>query len=410
VETSGDESGLQALLKAGNTRALDAVESREGLVRLSRETGGVAIINQKELDTNIQTMLDDQKGYYLIGYQPNEETFDAKTARFNRLLVKVKRPGLNVRYRSGFFGISDESAVRPKNQTAQQRLVNAMTSPFGANGINLRLNAMFDSAPKGGSFIHSLLHVQAKDLKFTDEPDGSKKAVFTVFAYTFNDNGEPIDTINKIYTLRIKPEFYQQLLEKGFVYNINLPVKKPGVYQLRVAIRDEQEEKIGAANQLIEVPDLKKNRLALSGILLQSITQEQFKNLSSGQASPSPIDQNKPEEIDPQTDTALRHFKRGMVLQYNYAVYNAKLDKSKRPQLEAQARLFRDGKVVFEGKFAPLNVAAQLDFEKIPINGALSLSPNMTPGDYVLQVIVRDALAKEKYRIATHWIDFEVVK
>jgi hypothetical protein len=34
----------------------------------------------------------------------------------------------------------------------------------------------------------------------------------------------------------------------------------------------------------------------------------------------------------------------------------------------------------------------------------------MSPGDYILQVIVTDPLAKEKYRTATQWIDFEIVK
>jgi hypothetical protein len=34
----------------------------------------------------------------------------------------------------------------------------------------------------------------------------------------------------------------------------------------------------------------------------------------------------------------------------------------------------------------------------------------MPPGDYVLQVIVKDLLAKEKQQIAAQWIDFEVVK
>ena len=34
----------------------------------------------------------------------------------------------------------------------------------------------------------------------------------------------------------------------------------------------------------------------------------------------------------------------------------------------------------------------------------------MTPGEYVLQIIVTDALAKEKHRTATQWMDFEIVK
>jgi len=32
------------------------------------------------------------------------------------------------------------------------------------------------------------------------------------------------------------------------------------------------------------------------------------------------------------------------------------------------------------------------------------------PGDYVLQVIVKDMLADEKHRTVTQWMDFEIVK
>jgi len=34
----------------------------------------------------------------------------------------------------------------------------------------------------------------------------------------------------------------------------------------------------------------------------------------------------------------------------------------------------------------------------------------MEPGGYQLQVVATDPLAKEKHRVATQWIDFEIVK
>jgi len=39
-----------------------------------------------------------------------------------------------------------------------------------------------------------------------------------------------------------------------------------------------------------------------------------------------------------------------------------------------------------------------------------ALGTALTPGEYVLQVVVTDSLAKGKYRTATQWIDFEMVK
>ncbi|MEK6286421.1 MAG: hypothetical protein AABO57_11820 [Acidobacteriota bacterium] len=38
------------------------------------------------------------------------------------------------------------------------------------------------------------------------------------------------------------------------------------------------------------------------------------------------------------------------------------------------------------------------------------LGDDLAPGDYILQIIVTDKRAKEKYRWATQWMDFEIVK
>ena len=97
-----------------------------------------------------------------------------------------------------------------------------------------------------------------------------------------------------------------------------------------------------------------------------------------------------------------------MVLQYGFVVYNAKA--SPAPQLTTQLRLFRDGQLVFTGKVNPLDVTGQTDLKRITGGAGLQLGAEMSPGEYVLQVIVTDALAKEKQRTATQWMDFEIVK
>jgi hypothetical protein len=42
--------------------------------------------------------------------------------------------------------------------------------------------------------------------------------------------------------------------------------------------------------------------------------------------------------------------------------------------------------------------------------GVIQLGTNMTPGEYVLQVVVTDALADQKHRAVTRWMDFEIVE
>lgn len=376
-------------------------DTQSGLIYLAKETGGLAIYNNNDLSGGIEKMLDDQS-YYLIGYQPDAETFDPAKRRYNKLIVKVKRDGARVRYRSGFFGIGDDKITKPTNLTATQQIINALTSPFAVNDISLRLNTLFGN-DKQSSFVRSLLHVNAKDLKFTDEADGSKKAVFDVLAVSFGESGTVVDQIAKTYTLRVKDEGYRKIMTDGFVYHFTFPVKKPGAFQYRVAIRDSETQKVGSANQFIEVPNLKKNRLTVSGIVLENLTAEQWKKAAANQPPGDPKD-----VTDPMTDTSLRRFKRGTVLRYGFEVYNAKLDASQKPQLTTQLRIFRDGKSLLDGKSVPLELPGQTDFQRLKSVGALSLGGEMPPGEYILQIVVTDSLAKQKRQIATQFVQFEI--
>jgi hypothetical protein len=127
---------------------------------------------------------------------------------------------------------------------------------------------------------------------------------------------------------------------------------------------------------------------------------------------------DKPEGIKPappngeniiSSGPAVRQFRQGDQVIFAYSVYNAQQDPSTHvPQLTAQTRIFRDGKAVFSGNPTPVNVIPQADLKRVPSIGRMQLGTEFSPGQYVLQVIVSDQLAKEKQQIASQWIDFEI--
>ncbi|MBD0369645.1 MAG: VWA domain-containing protein [Pyrinomonadaceae bacterium] len=405
-------------------------ETQTGLIYLAQQTGGFNIRNSNDLNAGIRRVIEDQRGYYLIGYRPDESTFDPKTGqrRFHKINVRVKRPGLQVRSRAGFYGITDERAV-PERRTREQQLNAALISPFNSNAIDIRLTSLFGNHPRAGSYMRSLLYIDASDLSFTEEADGWHKTVIDVVALTFGDNGQVIDQVNRTQTVRVRGNTFQNVMKNGLVYVLNVPVKKAGAYQLRVAVRDAATEQVGSASQFVEVPDLSKNRLTLSGIVVNGYEPKTAQaGAPSSQTGTQPSQATTPsngaarsvasgaegaqEELDPQAGAAVRHFRHGMVMNYGYMIYNAQADKAtRRPQLETQIRIFREGQLVFTGKVQPLDINGQSDLARLAAGGALRLGSDMPPGEYVLQVIVRDLLTKDaKRRTATQWIDFEIVK
>ncbi|HKS28917.1 MAG TPA: VWA domain-containing protein [Pyrinomonadaceae bacterium] len=416
VNASDDTSGMAPgqAAQAARLRSYDFYASRGGLAALSSETGGFAIELQNDLSRGIRQVLDDQKGYYLIGYRPDETTFDQTKGgrKFHNISIRVKRPGLSVRSRAGFYGV-ENTRVAARPATRAEQLLGAITSPFSTGGVHLRLTTLFGNDPQAGSYMRSLLHITARDITFVEEADGWHKAVFDVLAVTFGDNGQVVDYVDRVQTVRVRGETYKRALENGFVFIINVPIKKPGAYQLRTGLRDIASERVGSASQFIEVPDLKKNRLALSGLVLNGYdpSSKEAGNASAAQAAAQTADGNgEITEMNPQAGPAVRRFRRGMILQYGYVIYNAQTDKAARPQLQTQMRLFREGKEVFSGKMQPFDASGQQDLKRLAAAGALQLSTDMEPGEYVLQIIVIDPFGKAKHQVATQWIDFEITK
>ncbi|MEP7076097.1 MAG: VWA domain-containing protein [Acidobacteriota bacterium] len=389
-----------ALEQKMSERRDELFETQSGLTYLSAQTGGFAVLNNNDIAAGVRRVLNDQS-YYLIAYEPDSDTFDPTKRRFNKLEIKVNRKDVHVRYRSGFFNTPDSvAAAVPKVQTPIEQLRTALTSPFGVSGLSLRLNALFGNSEKDGSFVRSLIHVPASELKFIDQPDGTKKAVFDVLAASFGDNGQVIDQIGKSYTLAAPPDVYKNLMEKGFVYHFAFPVKKPGAYQYRIAIRDEQSGAVGSASQFIEVPNLKKGQLTLSSIVLDSLTQDEWKKASS--ASNDPLPSNA------LNNTALRQIKAGSVLRCGYEIYNARAAGSGKADLTAKLRIIRDGKIILDGEPHPVDM--QIDLEHIAGAGAINLGPQMAAGDYILQIIVTDNSAPARKQTASQFVQFEVIQ
>lgn len=199
----------------------------------------------------------------------------------------------------------------------------------------------------------------------------------------------------------------KRTLETGIFYRVNLPIKKPGAYQLRTAVRDHTSKKLGSANQFIEVPDLKQGKLALSGLIVRAA--DSSPEQPTGHAPDNR--EGRVGESDPQAGPAVRRFKPGAVLDYAYVIFGAKPDKATgRPQLLTRLRLYRDGKLVYDGEPRPFDPQSQTNVKQLIAGGSLRLASDLTPGEYALQVIAVDKLAKEKDRLATGWIDFEIVR
>lgn len=396
--------GPRQLARVPMERSRQMFDSQDGMVMLAHDTGGLFMQNTNDIDGALRQVVEDGDGYYLIGYHPAAATFDEKTGRpkFHNLQVRVKRPGLQVRSRKGFFGTSDR-AIAPVAHTRQAEIAHALFSPFSTGDLHLKLTTIYTQTPAKGAVINALLHFDPRELKFTDEPDDWHKAVIDTVAITFGAEGQQVDATDRTWTMRMKGKTYQNALAKGIVYSLHVPVKKPGPYQMRVVLRDATTEEVGSATQFIDVPDVSKGRLTLSGLVLAADSTPRTPKAADGLAH----QEGQVEEDDPNGTPAVRIFKSGAAISYGYQILNARVDSEHKPELEVQTRIFRDGQVVYTGKPVDMQTDPKADPKRLLGGGRMQLG-RISPGEYVLQVVVTDKLAKEKYRVAAQSQDFEI--
>ncbi len=407
-------------------------ESQDGLSYLARETGGFAILNNNDLNLGVRKVLKDNESYYLLGFDPDDASFDRK---YHNIRLRVTRAGLTARSRKGFFGIPD-TAPRPVAKTRDEQILNALYSPFGARDFTLRMTSVFfnvDSPPVTATsaatakpdanakpkkdkenkmpegtltFVRSMLHLEADKFTVTSSPEGKREMKLELVAFAFNEQGAITDQVGRSFEMSYTEEEYQRILRDGLVYTSNIALKQPGAYQFRIVARDPATGKLGSAGQFIQIPDLKKKRLAMSGIVLAG-TPKGANDVAVAPATEA-AEIKREERRQRELAMTLRRVPRNAVLDYAFHVYNAALDATtKQPQLTSFTELYRDGKRIHQGQERPVALGDNATQQRVACFGQMGFD-NMAAGEYALRVVVKDHAANRKYAQVEQWIDFTV--
>ena len=137
VNGTYDAEALVRTTAANRNRSL--LDSQESMQFIADQTGGLGDHEHERPEPGISHVLDDQAGYYLLGYTAPK---DAPRSGWdqNRVKVRVKRPGLHVRARQGFFGPSDPNEPKgfgfdPLTAAALSPFSSRPASPCGSTSI-----------------------------------------------------------------------------------------------------------------------------------------------------------------------------------------------------------------------------------------------------------------------------------
>jgi len=383
-----EQSGMlaQQIAQMLLQRRLDEQDLREPLGLLANETGGSFFSNNNDINSGLANLLDRNSAYYLLGFQPEPAKWDGK---LHKIKVTVRnRPDLSVVARKSYLARSDA----PKPASADPKVeeaIEAIESPLVRRDIDLRLTALFIDNPQREPIVNMLLHIDASKLHFI-ESEGSFHSSLEQIGFVLDANGRTVDKFSNTLELNLQPKTYQAALKQGFVATRAMNVR-PGIYQIRLFVREVGFGLVGTANDFIEIPNLKSEKLSASSLFLTGETVQKGKATESAGATPSQ-----------------RRFTRNGEFSYSLVVYNAKTDeKAKQAQLEMRTRILSGSKVVFSGQSRPVTAGEGSTPPFKTVTGGVIKPLALQPGEYTLEVVVWDRLRK-KDSIIRRETDFTV--
>jgi VWFA-related protein len=121
------------------TDAKYLTSTMDTLRTLAENTDGRAIVNRNDITAGMRQITRDSSAYYLIGYNSAQAPTDGK---FHEIKVRVKRPGVQVRARRGYWALNREEVARatapPKPavpKPVEVAIANAVVRPSRASVV-----------------------------------------------------------------------------------------------------------------------------------------------------------------------------------------------------------------------------------------------------------------------------------
>jgi len=378
VESAFDVTGRLDRATHGELTA-----TQDGMHALARDTGGRPIFNTNALGVGLSRALQETSIYYLLAWRPNRESQEGK---FRRLEVKlVDKPQLTVRVRRGFYDTDpvpvEGKAKNPKIEvkTPEVQLRETLGTTYPDRGIPIALNLNYVHTPDKRMMLSASLKIAAESLSFSPE-DGKQKAAVQILGMFFNDKGQSGARFTERLTMTALSESSLKGPDAsiGYLYPVFL---QPGLYQVRVAARDEKSGRTGSAHDWIEIPDLSGGKLTLSSVII-------------GRHATTANDSGNAEATSEMVNLSIDgQYQRNSVLRFVFFVYNAaRAPANANPDVAAQVQILRDNQPVITTALKKIPTDG-VDLDRLPYAADLSLV-DLPAGQYVLQVTAVDRVSK----------------
>jgi hypothetical protein len=232
---------------------------------LSESTGGRLIANSNDVRTGLDHALADMAGYYEVTYDPQLTAFDGS---FRRVSVKVKRPGVSVQSREGYFALPPgEGSV---DFPWELPLLKALKSFPPPRDFETRASA-YHFGPERGDVRHTLVaEIPLAGLSFEGR-GGTRKAHFSVLAVVRDAQGAVREHFSQDSPVEVPEKNLEALRAANAVFSRSFTVP-PGRYSVELVVLDQGAKRASVRKSVLVVAPPRPG-LALSSLAVVKRTE-----------------------------------------------------------------------------------------------------------------------------------------
>jgi hypothetical protein len=238
IEQSKDSGGPYNFGGAAEVRMSDAQASQETMREMARETGGIAYVNQNEIQIGVANALADSSSSYTIGYYPDDKKWDGK---YRTIKIKVNRDGTEARYRRGYFAI-DPAAV--KERKVDQEVAEAL----GDRAPDTQVTFSAQVKPPNNGKINVTFLVDPTTISVEDASGGGKKVNVVFYATLFAPDGKMLANLSQKVDQAFDAATYEKIQKQGILLQMDLDAKPGDSNEVRLVVRDNRTGFMGTLN------------------------------------------------------------------------------------------------------------------------------------------------------------------
>ena len=244
-------------------------DPRAGLGGLAEDTGGLFFDSTNDLRQGFDRIESDQRNYYLIGYAPANETYDG---RFRTIDVRVRRPGVTVAARKGYFAVRDPGGALLTPWEAPA--LAALDQKPVPNAFPLRAAALLFPERARPGLVPVVAEVSTAALTFQPAADGKTySSNFTVLVRFLDERNQVARQVSQHYEVK-GPIAELGRARQGDIIFYRQPELPAGVYTMETVVYDGASGKASVRVSTVEVPKPDATRMRVSSLVIVRRTEK----------------------------------------------------------------------------------------------------------------------------------------